>query len=142
MKALVWLAAVVLVGAVFAAVIAGRPGWALGLLVLVVMLLVGSLRARAPGETQKTEPVRMPPADAELSEGPVWACLRCGSPTVRALRASEGMIPGGGDMLMMTCGRCQQRGPAVEFDDPTAYRQFVKALHEDKAEAEKKTDPR
>lgn len=104
------------------------------LLVVVVVALVGlavsRLRARR-GKGQRAAPVPVPPEEVELEEGPVYACMGCGSPSVRQAKASEGIIPGGGANLTWICGRCGHRGPPLEFDSSTAYRQFVKALNED-----------
>jgi hypothetical protein len=75
----------------------------------------------------------VPPEEAELSEGAVFACMGCGSPHVRQARAAEGIVPGGGANLTWICARCGHRGPPLEFDSPTAYREFVKALNEDEA---------
>lgn len=81
-------------------------------------------------------PVEVPPEEIELGEAPVSACLQCGSPHLRQPRVSEGLIPGVGDGLRWACGRCGWQGQPLTFDDPTAYRQFVKGLHEnEKAEA-------
>lgn len=105
------------------------------LLVVVVLAFVGlavaRLRARRRGKGSRVAPVPVPPEEAELSEGSVFACMGCGSPSVRQARAAEGIVPGGGANLTWICGRCGHRGPPLEFDSPTAYRQFVKALNED-----------
>lgn len=101
---------------------------ALGALVLVMTLRVA---AKAKRRTPRVvTPVPVPPEEVELEEGPVHACLRCGSPRVRPANLSEGGIPGGGQGLAWTCDRCGNRGPALEFPDATAYRQFVKGLNE------------
>ena len=104
------------------------------LLVVVVVAFVGlavsRLRAKR-GKGGRIAPVAVPPEEAELSEGPVFACMACGSPSVRQARAVEGIVPGGGANLTWICARCGRRGPPLEFDSVTAYRQFVKALNED-----------
>jgi DNA-directed RNA polymerase subunit RPC12/RpoP len=74
-------------------------------------------------------PVDVPPEESELDERPVSACMRCGSRSVRPASLMEGGIPGAGAMLFYVCARCGHRGPPLEFSDPTAYREFVKALH-------------
>lgn len=111
------------------------------LVVTVVGLMVSRLRARRRGRGHRLAPVPVPPEEAELSEGMVYACMACGSPSVRQAKASEGIIPGGGANLTWICGRCGHRGPPLEFDSPTAYRAFVKALNED-ADASKETTGR
>lgn len=107
------------------------------LLVLVVVagvgLAVARLRHRRRAGQPRIMPVAVPPEEAELAEGPVWACMNCGSPHVRQAKASEGIVPGGGALLTWICARCGHRGPALEFDSATAYRQFVRALNEDRA---------
>lgn len=106
------------------------------LLAALVVALIGLLVARTRARIRRAKgarvpPVPVPPEEVELEEGPVFACMGCGSPNVRQAKASEGIIPGGGAFLTWICGRCGRRGPALEFDSPTAYRQFVKALNED-----------
>lgn len=76
-------------------------------------------------------PVPVPPEEAELVESRVHACMNCGSTQVRIGSISQGAIPGAGDGLLFVCQRCKHRGPPLEFDDVTAYRQFVKGLHSD-----------
>lgn len=106
------------------------------LLVVVVVagvgLIVSRLRRRRRAGAPPMPPVPVPPEEAELAEGPVFACMACGSPHVRQAKASEGIVPGGGANLTWICARCGHRGPALEFDSATAYRQFVVALNEDK----------
>jgi hypothetical protein len=104
------------------------------LLVLVALTIVGVMVARIRakrGQGQRLGPVAVPPEEAELSEGAVFACMACGSPHVRQARAVEGIVPGGGANLTWICARCGRRGPPLEFDSPTAFREFVKALNED-----------
>lgn len=105
------------------------------LLILLVVALVGLMALRVARRARKRQhvpvkPVPVPPEEVELEEGPVHACLRCGSPRVRPATLGEGGIPGGGQGLAWTCDRCGNRGPALEFPDATAYRQFVKGLNE------------
>lgn len=104
---------------------------------LVIVLAVGALvtvmllRLRRVARTARPwTPQPVPPEEIELVEGPVTACLRCGSPRVRPANLSEGGIPGGGEGLAWICDRCGRRGPALEFADATAYRQFVKGLND------------
>ena len=111
----------------------GDVGPVLLLVVVVVAgvgLLIARLRARR-GQGERVRPVAVPPEEAELSEGAVYACMRCGSPSVRHAKASEGIVPGGGASMTWICARCGHRGPPLEFDSPTAFREFVKALNED-----------
>ena len=96
---------------------------------LVVMTLRVAAKARRRTGTPIT-PVPVPPEEVELEEGPVYACMRCGGFRVRPANLSEGGIPGGGQGLAWICERCGNRGPALEFQDATAYRQFVKGLNE------------
>lgn len=100
----------------------------LGLVAVMAMGVARKARRRVP---QRVGPVPVPPEEVELEEGPVHACMRCGSPRVRPANLSEGGIPGGGQGLAWICVRCGNRGPALEFADATAYRQFVKGLNED-----------
>lgn len=96
----------------------------------IVAVMTLRLRARPGAPAREWTPVPVPPEEVELEEGAVHACMRCGSPRVRPANLSEGGIPGGGAGLAWICDRCGRRGPAIEFADPTAYRQFVKGLHE------------
>jgi DNA-directed RNA polymerase subunit RPC12/RpoP len=99
-------------------------------LVAFVAIAVARLRTRMRARKPSiVTPVAVPPEEIELAEGPVSACMRCGSPNVRPASFSEGGIPGSGAMLFYICARCGHRGPPLEFPDTTAYRQFVKALH-------------
>lgn len=109
------------------------------LLVLAGLALVGVMALGVARKARRRSPIRVgpvpvPPEEVELEEGPVHACMRCGSPRVRPANLSEGGIPGGGQGLAWICGRCGNRGPALEFGDATAYRQFVKGLNEDAGE--------
>lgn len=103
----------------------------LGVVVALLALLAAirlARRRRSPGN--EAGPVPVPPEEAELVEGPVWACMRCGSTEVGMGGVSQGLIPGAGDMFAFACRRCRHRGPPLEFENVTAYRQFVKGLHE------------
>ncbi len=112
--------------------------WSLILLVAAVAVLasVGFTRVlrRPRGAPEPIRPVEVPPEDVELHEGPVWACMRCGSPTMRNPRLSEGLVPGFGEGLVWVCSRCRFRGQPLVFEDPTAYRLFVQGLHLDQEE--------
>lgn len=77
-------------------------------------------------------PVPLPPEEAELVEGPITACMRCGSTEVGMGGILQGSIPGAGDQFLYVCRRCRNRGPPLEFESVTAYRQFVKGLREDR----------
>lgn len=106
------------------------------LVILAAVLIFATLgfsRAltRRRGEPKALAPVDVPPEETELEEGGVTCCMRCGSPNLRQPRLSEGLIPGVGEGLVWMCGRCKWRGQPLTFDDVTAYRQFVKGLHED-----------
>lgn len=103
-------------------------------LVAFVAFSVARLRRKARrrgGAQREVGPVAIPPEEIELTEGPIFACMRCGSTRVRLANLREGGIPGAGDMLGSICARCGNRGPALEFADPTAYRAFVKGLHDE-----------
>lgn len=105
------------------------------LLVLAVAALVALMTVRLARRAKRTPrvpwtPEPVPPEEIELLEGAIQACLRCGSPRVRPASLSEGGIPGGGEGLAWICDRCGRRGPALSFDDPTAYRAFVLSLNE------------
>lgn len=107
------------------------PVLALGLIVLLLAAVAAlRLKRRARRPAPPVPPVDIPPEEIELDEGPVWACLRCGSPRVRQAQLSEGMVPGGGDGLAWVCDRCGARGLPLQFEDATAYRLFVQGLHE------------
>ena len=101
---------------------------------LAAFVAVGVLRVRKSLRERtgapRPGPIDVPPEEIELLEGPVKACLRCGSTQVRPANVREGGIPAAGEMLYWVCGRCGQRGPAIEFADSTAYREFVKGLQE------------
>ena len=101
---------------------------AVGALVVLMVVRVAAKAKRRTGTVVR--PVPVPPEEVELEEGPVYACMRCGGPGVRPASLSEGGIPGGGQGLAWICDRCGNRGPALEFPDATAYRQFVKGLNE------------
>lgn len=115
--------------------LANRPLLALALLAAGVVATVAGVRRRKPSEAVAVPPVAVPPEEVELEEGPVWACMRCGSPNMRQPRVSEGLIPGIGESLVWICPRCKFRGQPLLFDDPTAYRQFVKGLNENGSNA-------
>lgn len=97
---------------------------------LVVVAMLAHLRQRRAGASAPPAPVAVPPEEVELEEGPVVACMQCGNPGVRQAGLGEGGLPGAGAAMTWICPRCGNRGPALEFDDATAYRQFVKGLHE------------
>ena len=87
--------------------------------------LLGSLGG---GKKEKPGPVPLPPEEAELVEGPVYCCMECGSTDVRMASVLQGGIPGAGDQFLYACQRCRHRGPPLEFESVTAYRQFIKGL--------------
>ncbi|HUR69643.1 MAG TPA: hypothetical protein VM370_10385 [Candidatus Thermoplasmatota archaeon] len=95
-----------------------------------IPLLRALSRRRGAKPAAPVGPVEVPPEEAELVEGAVWACMRCGSTNVGMGGISQGMIPGAGDQFAYVCPRCRHRGPPLEFESVTAYRQFVKGLHE------------
>ena len=111
--------------------------WAPPFLILLAVLALATLAlsrllSRRRGEPKREMgPVAVPPEEAELAEGQVTACMRCGSPHVRQPRLSEGLIPGFGEGLVWICARCKWRGQPLVFEDVTAYRQFVKGLNAD-----------
>lgn len=78
-------------------------------------------------------PVPVPTEELDLFEGAIKCCLQCGSLGVRPAAFKEGGIPGAGELLFWICSRCGEKGPAIEFNDATAYREFVKGLHEERA---------
>jgi hypothetical protein len=96
---------------------------------------------RPRGRAAPVKPIEVPPEDLELREGPVHACMRCGSVALRNPRLSEGLVPGIGEGLVWICSRCRYRGQPLVFDDPTAYRLFVQGLHLDRAEDEAQVPP-
>lgn len=140
-SALAGLLALGLFAAGLASVWMGRPGLFLLLAFAALALLAAVVARRSPALAPRLAPVDVPPEEIELTEGPVAACMRCGSIDVRLARLSEGGIPGGGSGLTMICGRCRHRGPPLEFDDPTAYRQFIKGLHADREERDAAARP-
>lgn len=104
----------------------------LAALALAVVPLARALRrrrTRAPAPP--LGPIEVPPEEAEQVEGTVWACMRCGSTEVGLGGVSQGLIPGAGAQFTYACRRCGHRGAPIEFENATAYRQFVKGLHED-----------
>lgn len=105
------------------------------LLAVIAFATLGFRRvlSRRRGTGVHPGPVAVPPEEAELEEGPVMCCMRCGSIHVRQPHLSEGLIPGAGEGFAWICARCRWRGPPLTFDDVTAYRQFIKGLHEDAA---------
>lgn len=116
--------------------------------ILLILLAAGALavwglhrvtRRRSRGAPSAPEPVPIPPEEAELVEGPVWACMRCGSTAVGMGGVSLGMLPGAGDAFAFVCRRCRHRGAPLEFENVTAYRQFVKGLNE--KEPDRETEP-
>lgn len=106
----------------------------LGILFLALVAIAGIPLWRAVGRKGSPKPpippVPVPPEEAELVEGPVYACMRCGSPDVGLGSILQGSIPGAGDQFAYVCRRCRHRGPPLEFETVTAYRQFVKGLNE------------
>lgn len=118
-----------------------QDAWPLILLFLALLALVSiplvrtlSKRGRLGPSGTREGPVPVPPEEAELVDGPVWACMRCGSTAVGLGGILQGSIPGAGDQFSYVCRRCRHRGPALEFESVTAYRQFVKGLHEPEKE--------
>ena len=113
--------------------------WPVVLLGLAVLALGSVALARVLGRPRgrgtRAPLVAVPPEEVELEEGPVWACMRCGSLDVGPGAVSQGMLPGAGDAFAFVCRRCHARGPPLEFESATAYRQFVKGLHEDRSAA-------
>lgn len=101
---------------------------ALVALASIPLLRTLSKRDRKPLSETEKGPVPLPPEEAELVEGPVWACMRCGSTEVGMGSVLQGSIPGAGDQFSYVCRRCRHRGPPLEFESVTAYRQFVKGL--------------
>lgn len=77
-------------------------------------------------------PVPVPPEEIELADGEVAACLRCGAARMRPLTLADGLAFGT-DTLTWVCDRCNYKGAPLHFMDPTAYRAFVKGLHEERA---------
>ena len=107
----------------------------LGILFLALVAIAGIPLWKAIGRRKGPAkppigPVRVPPEEAELVEGPVYACMRCGSTEVGLGSIMQGSIPGAGDQFAYVCRRCRHRGPPLEFETVTAYRQFVKGLNE------------
>lgn len=102
------------------------------MLALAAIPLLRAVSRKQRARPTQLTPVPVPPEEAELVEGPVSACMRCGSTEVGLGSISQGSIPGAGDQFQFVCRRCRHRGPAVEFESVTAYRQFVKALHEER----------
>lgn len=97
--------------------------------IALAVMAFGRFGRRGAGTVAEAPPVAVPPEEVELEEGPVWACMRCGSLDVGPGAVSQGMIPGAGDRFATRCRRCHARGPPLEFESATAYRQFVKGLH-------------
>ena len=87
----------------------------------------------AAAARRAVEPVPVPPEEAELEEGAVSACLRCGSTDMRPLTMEAGLVFGS-ETLAWVCHRCHWRGAPLQFESVTAYRAFVKGLHEEKRE--------
>ena len=116
-----------------------RDAFPLILLVIAGLALASIPLMRAMSKRKGTReppvgPVPVPPEEAELVEGPVFACMQCGGTHVRMGGISQGMIPGAGDQFLYVCPRCRHRGPPLEFENVTAYRQFIKALNEKEGE--------
>ncbi|MHB8605658.1 MAG: hypothetical protein ACYDCK_10430 [Thermoplasmatota archaeon] len=115
-------------GALFAAFLAA----ALGAFLVARGLGRGpssAVLAPTPGGERPT-PVPVPPEESELDEGPVAACLRCGSTRLEMARLDDGLMAGAGETLLYVCRACGFRGQPLMFTDATGYRQFVKALNE------------
>ena len=108
--------------------------WPIVLIALAAIALasIPLMRAMSRKRTASAPrgPVPIPPEEAELVEGPVWACMQCGSTQVGMGGVSQGLIPGAGSHFNYACRRCGHRGPPLEFENATAYRQFVKGLNE------------
>ena len=102
----------------------------LAALALASIPLVRALSRRRGSSAVPRGPVPVPPEEAELVEGAVWACMVCGSTEVGMGGVSQGLIPGAGSHFAYACRRCGHRGPPLEFENVTAYRQFVKGLNE------------
>ena len=87
-------------------------------------------RVPSAAPARDVRPVPVPPEEAELSEGAVSACLRCGSVRMRPLTLEAGLAFGS-ETLAWVCARCHWRGQPLAFDSVTSYRAFVKGLHEE-----------
>lgn len=107
------------------------PFLVLGVVVVALLALATRSVFRGRGAARPAGPVAVPPEEVELEEGPVYACMKCGSPSVGGGGVSMGMIPGAGDAFAYVCRRCRHRGPPLEFADATAYRLFVQGLNEE-----------
>ncbi|HET6399569.1 MAG TPA: hypothetical protein VFH47_08465, partial [Candidatus Thermoplasmatota archaeon] len=58
------------------------------------------------------------------------ACPACASPRIHAPHLSDGMVPGGGELIYHVCPDCGFRGSPLQFgsvDDYMAYQQRVQA---------------
>lgn len=122
------LGSVALIAGGIAAILLGLYGAAMLLMLSAFALAIARVARRRAGPSEPLAPVHVPPEETELEEGPVWCCMKCGSIDMRQPSISEGHIPGGGPAFFSVCGRCRFRGPAIEFESATAYRQFVKGL--------------
>ncbi len=122
------IAALGLIALGIGAVLAGRPMFVVALLFAGLVVTMAPLFNRKAGAPEVRAPVAVPPEETEREEGPVTCCMRCGSPNVRQPRLSEGLIPGIGESLVWICARCKHKGQPLEFDNVTAYRQFLKGL--------------
>lgn len=79
---------------------------------------------------ERAPPMPAPAPDEELwaVPEPVKACPRCGFLGIRPPGVQDGVFPGGGELIMFVCPRCEHRGLPLSFDKREDYAAFLREL--------------
>lgn len=139
--AVAWLVSMPIAAA--AGAILARGGWmnrvqwfAFGLLLPPVVLWLVARRIRGDEATDEVAPRDVPrPVEAPAREDelahvpePVEACPDCGFLGIRSPGVQDGVFPGGGELVMQVCPRCDYRGMPVRFERREDYARFLREL--------------
>ena len=75
-------------------------------------------------------PVHAPPEGEDLAyvPEPVKACPECGFLGIRPPGVQDGVWPGGGELILQVCPRCDYRGLPLEFARREDYADFLRRL--------------
>lgn len=80
-------------------------------------------------------PVEAPEEDDDLAgvPEPVTACPDCGYLGIRPPGVQDGVYPGGGELILQVCPRCNYRGLPLRFEQREDYADFLRTLSENRA---------
>lgn len=85
-------------------------------------------RGLASPTMQVAEKVERPVQVPDDVEGPVAACMRCGSRDLAMPGMRDGVWLGGGELQFMVCRNCNSRAPPLEFERGEDYVRFLREL--------------